>query len=153
MLFRSLEDSFGVKITTIDPLEEQFQQPEDMELAKLPMFDTVMDYVKNRTNSGTKSDGISLLLDWPSPNNATYGVDAINAFTPVVILIRYASCGAAGSKNLQSFLKSCDCPSDGSSAKKACDGKYSLVYSDQTVIGTGGGFEGKTIDVVVLKRN
>ena len=30
--------------------------------------------------------------------------------------------------------------------------KYEIIYSDQTVIGYGGGFEGKTIDMVVLKR-
>jgi len=142
-----LEDRFKKTIITIDPLEEEFQKPEDMSMAKLPMYKNARAY-----HDEQKQSDVTMILDWPSPNYATYGVEAIALLKPAVLLVRYASCGAAGSSRLQGFLGSCGCPADWSDHSSDLDGQYNLIYSDQTVIGTGGGFNGMTINVVVLKR-
>lgn len=149
---------FGVTITTIDPLVGddssylESSKPVDMSLAKLPMFATVADYVAYCNKNSESLDGISLILDWPSPNQATYGVEAIASLKSPVILIRYASCGGAGSSKLQAFLRSCNCPSDDSDDENVIVGNYKCVYSLQRVFGSGGGFDGRTIDVVVLVK-
>ena len=144
---KNLEERYQQTIVTIDPLEEEFAKPQDMSTTKLPMYKTAKEYMDEK-----KKSDVTMMLDWPSPNHATYGSDAISLLKPLVLVVRYASCGAAGSSRLQSFLGSCGCPHDYSDYTSELDGKYELIYNNQTVIGTGGGFEGKTIDVVVLRR-
>jgi hypothetical protein len=159
-----LEELFNVNITTIDPLRVQlidpvleyenvngFNKPKKLDKCKTPMFENIDEYIHKRENK--MSD--LLILDWPSPNEAIYGIDAIVKLLPTVIVIRYASCGAAGSNELQSFLYSCGCPASHSLTSvdyNVVYGEYKCIYSDQTVIGTGGDFDGKTIDVVVLLK-
>lgn len=146
---KKLEDEYNISIITIDPLEEKFAKPDDMNLAKLPIYNTCEDFLKDRG----LSDNITMMLDWPSPNEATYGVDAISLIKPLILIVRYASCGAAGSFRLQSFLASCGCPHDYIDYTDfEMDRKYKLLYTSQKVIGSGRGFDGKTLNVVVLKR-
>ncbi len=128
---RELESEYKVKIITIDPLEEKFQPPEDMMLAKLPMFPDCHTFMEKYQDE--KSD-IIMILDWPSPYDATYAIEAIELVKPKTIVIRYASCGAAGSKRLQSFLKTCDCPNSTQffkeKYKSEMDDKYEKIYQD-----------------------
>ena len=155
---KELDEEFGTDIVTIDPLVERYKEPSDKTVAKLPMYRTVEEYIEcvkyvecvedvedNTTN-------LTLLLDWPSPTDSTYAENAIEALEPEIIIVRYASCGAAGSNGLQSFLLSCNCPSSYSGKENPFDGLYKKVYHNQNVIGTGGGFEGMKLDVVVLVK-
>ena len=170
---KKLEEVYKKEIITIDPLWEEFRKPTDMMSAKMPMYDTVESFMKK-----TKPLSVTLMLDWPSPDKATYCVDSIVNLNPHVIIVRYASCGAAGSVRLQAFLGSCGCPfythcdddddysddddyyddvlidvlRDNHEIKKFY-GKYTCVYKDQHVNGTGRGYNGNTVDVVVLVRN
>ena len=116
----------------------------------MPIYNTCEDFLKDRG----LSDNITMMLDWPSPNEATYGVDAISLIKPLILIVRYASCGAAGSSRLQSFLASCGCPHDAviDYTDFEMDRKYFKLYSIQNIIGSGRGFGGKTLNVVVLKR-
>jgi len=152
---KKLEDEYNISIITIDlsiitidPLEEKFAKLEN-NLVKLPIYNTCEDFLKDRG----LSDNITMMLDWPSPNEATYGVDAISLIKPLILIVRYASCGEAGSFRLQSFLASCGCPHDYIDYTDfEMDRKYKLLYTSQKVIGSGRGFDGKTLNVVVLKR-
>ena len=133
---KELDSKYNVDIITIDPLEEKFQKPEDMSLVKLPMFpdcQTFMDSIESKTDDDI-NDNIIMILDWPSPNEATYGIKAIELVEPKVIVIRYAACGAAGSNLLHSFLKSCDCPNSSGlyfeDTTSKMDGKYLKIYQD-----------------------
>jgi hypothetical protein len=160
-----LEEMFRINITTIDPLCKQlidptieyedvigFKKPLNLNRCKTPMFSNIEEYMEEHKQQNTDV----LILDWPSPNDATYGINAIVKLAPNSIVIRYASCGAAGSTSLHDFLESCDCPNSSymqsDNDYNVVHGKYKCIYSDQTVIGTGGGFDGKTIDVVVLLK-
>jgi hypothetical protein len=102
---KKLEEVYKKEIITIDPLGEEFRKPNEIMLAKMPMYDTVESFMKK-----TKPLSVTLMLDWPSPNKATYCVDSIVNLNPHVIIVRYASCGVAGSVRLQAFLGSCGCP-------------------------------------------
>lgn len=149
---RMLEQKFSRKIVTVDAQIEEFCKPDDMTTAKMPEYKSAAEY----KNSADPDVATIMILDWPNPNDVSYGVDAIELLKPATLVIRYASCGAAGSERLQSFLGSCGCPNDGSRVRSrvrsGVNGTYVCVYSDQFVNGSGGGFDGKTIDVVVLKR-
>ena len=147
---QELDKKFGTNTVTIDPLVERYKEPADKTVAKLPMYPTVEEYMKCAKKKDTSN--LTLLLDWPSPNQSTYAEDAIGLLEPDIIIVRYASCGAAGSKGLHSFLSSCNCPSSYSGKENPFDGLYQKVYHNQNVIGTGGGFEGMTLDVVVLVK-
>jgi hypothetical protein len=152
---KNLDNRFNTNIITIDYLYENFNEPSDKSIVKMPMFFTVKEYISKR-----KSKDVSLIIDWPSPFSETYGIQAINVLYPKLILIRYASCGASGSSELQSFLGSCGCPSNKSggcpsdklSGINKLNGQYNPIYTYQTIIGTGSGLNGKTINVVVLKK-
>lgn len=145
---KKLDEEFGTDIITIDPLSERYNEPEDEKTAKLPMFSTVEEYLKKNEESD-----ITLMLDWPSPNESPYALHSIYTLFPKFIILRYASCGASGSYELQAFLNSCGCPSSEVDKKTDSEGLYTMIYHDQTIIGSGKDFGGKTIDAVVLLRN
>ena len=46
-----------------------------------------------------------LIIDWPLPNHSTYDYDAIMTRKAKYVVIRYASCGMAGGKKFQKFIK------------------------------------------------
>ena len=152
---KELETKHDIDIITIDPFEEKFNKPEDMSLTKLPMFpncQTFMDSIE------LKTENIMMILDWPSPNEATYGIKAIELIEPKVIVIRYAACGAAGSARLQSFLESCDCPNAADynleKYESTVDGRYKKIYQDIVKVDdTGDLMGGITYTVVVLVPN
>ena len=83
------------KVITIDPLEEKFlgntEQKSD--------FDYVETYLK--TNN---ADIDYLVLNWTNPNDGSYDVDAIQKLKPENIILLYASCGAAGTRDLHKWI-------------------------------------------------
>lgn len=46
-----------------------------------------------------------LIIDWALPNHSTYDYDAIMTRKAKYVVIRYASCGMAGGKKFQNFIK------------------------------------------------
>lgn len=146
---KKLEEDFNVTVTTIDPLEGEYGRPSEMKTAKMPEFKDVDDYIEKTKPSGP----ISVILDWSYPNDdSTYDVECIQKLKPAYVLVRYASCGAAGSSSLHTFLGECGCKNDGSEKEHPIKDKYRPIYSKEKVIGTGSGFNGTTINVVLLKR-
>ena len=156
-LLAYLFDLDDEKIIGIDPDPLSYNKEADLEYGRLPDYKTVADYIDECGNNPNNS----LILEWPSPDDATYGIDAIEDLNPNMILIRYASCGVSGSHELQIFLNSCGCPSTTKTIRERgyvgrkykCHGKYTMIYHDQHVEGSGSGRDGYTLDVVVLQRN
>jgi len=139
-----LEKRYKCTIITVDPLNEEFEKPEDPnQSVKPPMVPNCEEYRKAYPTSN-----LLMILDWPSPNDATYGIKAIELLQPEVLVIRYASCGAAGSTALHFFLSTCDCPHSHvvimlaeAQMKSTMDGRYHLKYMQENPV------EG-TVDIV-----
>jgi hypothetical protein len=145
-----IESQFNESIITIDPLHanESFNlfYPKNPLTDKLPMFDTIQTYWSDPNNHAKHM----MFIDWPYPNDDyTYDMDAIELTQPDILLIRYASCGAAGSYRLHTFLNSCNCPNDEWDAYDGhMHGKYTPYFIEQKNVN-----KYIQITVVVLKRN
>jgi len=134
---KHLVNVYGEHIITIDPLVEHYNPPADHSRRLMPLYRTVHDFLSS--SQPRARENISLILDWPSPNDATYGVEAVAFLKPALVLIRYASCGAAGSADLQSFLASCDCPADGHTKPDiyGIHGAYKKIFVAENHVAAG----------------
>ena len=154
----------GIQIRRVDPLDPDdffagYGRPRDITTAAIPEFKNAMVFKEFLENEGLYDNfqkyGV-LILNWPSPSGPDdYAPAALLALLPQYILINYASCGAAGSETMQYFMHTCGAPWDGMLSKSnfALNGQYHVIYQKQRVFGTGRGFTGKTLDVVILQKN
>ena len=83
-------------VITIDPLIQKFLGNTE---AKSDYKD-VDAYLKTNENA----DINYLVLNWTNPNAGSYDVDAILKLKPENIILLYASCGAAGTRDLHKWL-------------------------------------------------
>lgn len=153
---KSLEERFGLTVVTVDP--KKFTAAEIKEVnGKMPMYRFVREVPE-------KKSSMIMMIDWSFPSGpythnpdplskGDYDYHAIEEVRPRWLVIRWASCGAAGSDSLHSFLDKCGLKSQDPFLKKY-EGKlkYGVLKHWQYVHGSGGGFTGYTVDVAVLKK-
>lgn len=145
----------GHKVITVDPLP-----PSDIKHGMKPMYRFVREVPRKGLSSRI------MLIDWSLPNRPSekdpdplstgdYDLKAIESVRPQWLVIRWASCGAAGSTSLHEFLESCGLASQEPFIGKytgPLKGKYGVLKHWQYVKGSGGGFDGHTIDLAILKK-
>lgn len=145
-----LTQKFGpqkFEIVGIDPNPNSFN-PVPSKLYDLfclkPMYESLDDFMKE---SNYKSKTLILLLFWPLyEKEGKYAYDALMNLQPSAFFVSYGPCGASGCKKLIKLLDNDD-PDD----KKVVltnEISFDLFEKYTIVVGTGGGFRGKTLQIL-----
>lgn len=138
----------------VEPVFNGWLSLPDEELGMKPVCATVDDSTLDHVVGNCV-----MLLFWPSPNANGYDVEAIERLQPEALIVTYGPCGCAGSDNLRKLLDDNGEHAGLDPARPAlreitpASGKlYHLKTTYSVVCGTGYGFSGKTLRLVVYTQ-
>lgn len=148
-------------IICIDPNPDSFSKKDPIK-SIMPSYKFAYDVDKNYINNNT------LLIIWPNQENSKtsingdYDYDAIILLKPKILLISYGPCGASGSDKLidllgsrknTDFIQLFTKPPSAAKNINIEDIQYDLIYCNDLIIGTGYGFSGKTLRLVIYVQH
>lgn len=143
------------EIVCIDPDPESFKKFDPVKHIK-PKFN----YLSECKNSDIKNS--TVLLNWPNPDDNGYDIESLIYFEPKMFCISYGPCGSSGSDQLIDLLsdskidplfKLITQPSKSASNVTIGKFNYNLIYCNSLKIGSGFGFSGRTLRLVIYVRD
>jgi hypothetical protein len=90
----------NIKIICIDPNPNQFIPVKNNEFIK-PEFDTIENLLKEQPSI---IENCILFLNWPSPNDSTYDIEAVRSLQPSDIITIVDKSGTAGGEEFLEWL-------------------------------------------------
>lgn len=91
-----------IDLILVDPTPESYQKYPENRRCLTPDYPTVEDLIKTEPRL---INNCVLFLGWPSPNNSTYDVDAINSLRPLRVVALYEKEEGAGGEFFHNWVR------------------------------------------------